>query len=390
MKILFVIPSITNYFTFLEELISDLISHGHELHLAASQKAITSNDPYTHSPVCEFYPIDFPRALTLHKHLKAAKKLRRLVHRIRPDFISVHFSAAIFTTMLARKQNWPVTIGTVHGLGSPLISGWRRKVIAMAENWAFQRIDELYVLTADDQLYLQKKPIHINVKLLGSRGLGCNLEKFNPARFDSGRKEQLRRELGISPTDFVYIFIGRQTKFKGFDAVLEAFFLTRKTHPRSRLLLVGARDNIHPVSTRFPGRPGEEEHVINIGWQEKVADFLAVSHLNVFPSEREGMPVNLMESLSMGVPVITVNSRGCKEVVEDGVTGVVLKNRSVEDIAEAMVRLQENTEELSRLSANALAQRQKFDRREFITENHRILYKLSGVKSPGLPGLTRI
>ncbi len=239
-----------------------------------------------------------------------------------------------------------------------------------------------YVLTQDDLEYLRKHAKKAVVKLPKSFGIGCDLERFEPANVMPETREELRKELGIQEGDFVYIFIGRQTHFKGFDKVVDAFRHVRKSHGRSKLVLLGEKDLIHPnsLNPKFDSDLSEAEGIMRIGWRENVQDFLAISDLNIFPSEREGMPVNLMESLAMGVPVITVSSRGCREVIRSGIDGVVLDNNTTEELTAAMIHLQERPEELQRMSENAYRDRSRFDRRLFIEDQFRIYERLTGKK----------
>src|SRR5690606_27021597 len=151
---------------------------------------------------------------------------------------------------LGKDDKWPVTTGTIHGLGSPLISGWRKAIITQAEKFSSSRVDEVYVLTEDDREYLAKSAKGANVKVLESFGIGCDLDRFDRSKVDLDKVESIRQDLGISKNDFVYIFIGRQTNFKGFDKVVRAFLETKKTHPNSKLLLVGEKDRIHPTSLK--------------------------------------------------------------------------------------------------------------------------------------------
>lgn len=380
MKLLFVIPSITNYFTFLEELIEALTDRGHEVHLATSRKHIARISAYRREIKCPVHDIDFPRAIDPIRHFAAGRKVKNLVHLLRPDIVNIHFSAALFTAMLGKDDKWPVTTGTIHGLGSPLISGWRKMIISNAEKWSTSRVDEVYVLTQDDKTYLQKLTKKANVKVLESCGIGCDLERFDREKTDWEKIEDLKNELGIREGDFVYIFIGRQTHFKGFDKVVRAFLKTKQTHPESKLLLVGEKDRIHPTSlkTKFEKELKTNQSIIKVGWRENVQDYLAFSHLNVFPSEREGLPVNLMESLAMGVPVLTVNSRGCRDVVRHNVDGVIISNSDVNELARAMRDLQDNREKLNRFSVQAIAGRERFDRKHFIQTQFKIFERLTG------------
>lgn len=382
MKLLFVIPSITNYFTFLEGLIDRLNQRGHEVHLATSRKHIARISAYRRDIKCEVHHIDFPRAIDPFRHYQAARRVRKLVHDLKPDIVNVHFSAALFTTMLGKDDAWPVSTGTIHGLGSPLIRGWRKVIISQAEKWSAERVDRVYVLTKDDRDYLQSRAQNASVHVLKSFGIGCDLDRFNPETVSAESVAKIRTEIGINPDDFVYVFIGRQTNFKGFDKVVRAFIETRKTHSNSKLLLVGEKDRIHPTSLkpRFEKMLKTDPSIIRVGWRENVQEYLAVSDLNVFPSEREGLPVNLMESLAMGVPVLTINSRGCRDVVRHEVDGLVIDNHSVEALANAMRKLQNDRETLAAYSKDAVLGRGRFDRNIFIEKQFELFRDLTGME----------
>ncbi len=380
MKLLFVIPSITNYFTFLEGLIDALTKRNHEVHLATSRKHIARISAYRREIKCEVHDIDFPRALDPFRHYAAGKKVQKLVHAIQPDIVNIHFSAALFTAMLGKDDNWPVTTGTIHGLGSPLIKGWRKAIISQAEKWSTARVDEVYVLTEDDRKYLHDRAKGANVKVLESFGIGCDLERFDRSKLNLENVETIKKELDIRDGDFVYIFIGRQTNFKGFDKVVRAFLETKKTHSNSKLLLVGEKDRIHPTSLKpkFEKALKTDKSIIRVGWRENVQEYLEISHLNVFPSEREGLPVNLMESLAMGVPVLTVNSRGCRDVVRHNVDGVIIDQSDIKSLVNAMRGLQDKAEKVNKLSINALLGRNRFDRKIFIEKQFEIFERLTG------------
>lgn len=380
MKLLFVIPSITNYFTFLEDLTDVLRARGHEVHLATSRKHIARITAYRREIHCTVHDIDFPRAITPYRHYAAAKHVRKLVKEIAPDLINIHFSAALFTAMLAKDKTWPPTTGTIHGLGSPLISGWRKAIIAKAEKWSAEKVDEVYVLTSDDRDYLKRNAPAADVRKLNSFGMGCDLQRFDRNKVSAETKLQIRKENNLTPDNFVYIFIGRQTNFKGFDKVVRAFLRVKETHPQSRLLLVGEKDRIHPTSLKpkYEKALKNDPTIIRVGWRENVQDYLAVAHLNVFPSEREGLPVNLMESLAMGVPVITVDSRGCREVVRHEIDGIVLNDTGIDSLIDAMRQLQDDKSTLDKYAKGAVEGRDRFDRSLFVQDQLEIFTRLTG------------
>jgi glycosyltransferase involved in cell wall biosynthesis len=136
--------------------------------------------------------------------------------------------------------------------------------------------------------------------------------------------------------------------------------------------LAGGRDKIHNT-----GLDREEEKylenaksVIKIGFTGDVDKYLSISDLFVFPSNKEGMPVSIMEAGAMGVPVITLNSRGCNDIIHDNFNGKLLNvNSDYKAIAKTIVNLYSNRSQLQKLAVNALAQRDKFDRNLFIKES---------------------
>jgi glycosyltransferase involved in cell wall biosynthesis len=103
-----------------------------------------------------------------------------------------------------------------------------------------------------------------------------------------------------------------------------------------------------------------------IGWRANIENYLAIADINVFPSNREGLPVNLMESLAMGVPVITINSRGCRDIINDKENGIIIKDESIESLATAMKQLSDNSVLRSSLSKNGIKKRTDYDRGKYI------------------------
>ena len=370
MKVLFVIPSITNYFTFLEDIAEALVKQGNQVILATSTKHISKIDCYDREIHGKLRVIEFPRGFEWSEHIRASKKLDEIVQDEKPDVVNVHFSAAIFTTAIAKKKSWPITIGTFHGVSFPIEKGWRKIALGLAESWAAKKFDKIFVLTEDDRKALIQKSNKINANVIWSYGLGCDLSQFDPKKVTDEQRKKLRKHHHIREDHFVYIFVGRQVHFKGFDRLIRAFVDLFSRNIKLRLILVGDKDNIHSTnldSTEdkiLNNCPG----IIRVGWQENVQDYLAIAHVNVFPSIKEGMPVNLMESLAMGVPVITVDSRGCRNVVEDKKDGIILKDQNVEMLKEKMRFLYDNRDELDRMVQNALKERAKFDRKYFIKD----------------------
>ena len=374
MRILINIPSVTSYYTFLHDFCEYARGEGVETHVATSSDHVQGVDCYREPPHCQVHHVGFPRGGSLYHHWRAAQRLRSLVKQLEPDLVHSHFSAAIFTTRLARQPGWPAVIGTVQGLRYPQLSGVEKLISQMSELWAYGGVDALWVVNRCDVTALLRAGHRGMVHCQQSYGFGCDLTRFDPAAVDPSLPRITRERVGLTGGEFVLIFIGRQVHFKGFGLTVRAFFRLYREYPHCRLLLLGTRDPLHPTGLtpaeelELAGHPG----IRQVGWKSNVEEWLAISDLNVFPSQREGMPVNLMESLAMGVPVVTLGVRGCRDVVRHGVDGVVLEQDDVETLHATLARLSRDPDQLKQFSLNALSGRKRFDQKLYFEEQLRI------------------
>jgi glycosyltransferase involved in cell wall biosynthesis len=267
-----------------------------------------------------------------------------------------------------------------------LTSGLKGRILGLAETWAAQRLDHIWVLTDDDLAALRMAAPHARSHKQATYGFGCDLDYFAPSAISSDDRAIVWSELAITPQHRVFAFVGRFVHFKGFDVTVRAFLKLAQTDPDSRLLLIGKRDSLHPT-----GLTVEEEaalkrssNIVDVGWQTDVRRYLAVAQIVVFPSQREGMPVCLMEALAMGVPVITRNARGCRDVVRDQIDGLVLQDCTAESLAQAMRQLSNDQTLRERFASRALAARKRFSREDYIHEQLHIYEQLLATKSVGV------
>ena len=93
------------------------------------------------------------------------------------------------------------------------------------------------------------------------------------------------------------------------------------------------------------------------------------------------MPISLMAALAMGVPIITRNSRGCRDVVRNQVDGIVLNNCTVNNLILEMQKLKNDKILYQRLSPNALAGRERFNQLNYITEQAKIYQEVYSSKN---------
>jgi glycosyltransferase involved in cell wall biosynthesis len=231
-------------------------------------------------------------------------------------------------------------------------------------------MDRVWVLSDDDHSWLQSRGVQHGRRQPGY-GFGCRTGQFDPRHFGAEHRQQLRSQLGIDGEAPVLAFIGRQVSFKGFGCVIRGYrqllnLSDRKLAPS--LLLIGVEDPLHDSGLSLAelnwARKCPTIHWL--GWQEAVAPYLAITDILLFPSEREGMPVNIMEALGMGIPVITCNTRGCRDLVRHGENGFLIAGQNPKALTRAIQQLITNPAVRQQMGRQALAKREAYDRGRYV------------------------
>ena len=151
-------------------------------------------------------------------------------------------------------------------------------------------------------------------------GAGVDLEYFQIAEYPKG-----------STTKF--LFIGRVMKEKGIDELFEAMQLLRADGVDCTLDVLGGYEEDYKEKIEQYESDGWLHYY---GYQLDVRPFIAKSHCFVLPSWHEGMANTNLECASSGRPIITSNIHGCKEAVENEVSGYLCNKQDAEDLANAM------------------------------------------------------
>ncbi|MDT8334178.1 MAG: glycosyltransferase, partial [Desulfurivibrionaceae bacterium] len=167
-----------------------------------------------------------------------------------------------------------------------------------------------------------------------------DLRRFDSARWPEVKKTALRRELGISQSETVILFVGRVTRDKGIRELLEAFDILVREGYDIALLLIG------PLDTELGGATGFGAEKITklpqvryVGYTDCPERYMAISDILCLPSYREGFGTVAIEAAAMGVPTVGTNIYGLSDAVVHGETGLLVPPRNVKQLASALRRL---------------------------------------------------
>ncbi len=178
---------------------------------------------------------------------------------------------------------------------------------------------------------------------------GVDLERFDPARADPAK---VRAEFGIPETARVVGHVGMRD-WKGWKELLRAFPAVRADHPDAHLLLVACTSEAQRAGVAELARDlGVAGAVTAPMARSDMPDVLAACAVVVDPSwAGTGITGTIREAMALGKPVVATSVAGNPELVEDGVSGILVAPRDVRMLAAAISRLLRDTELAARLAA---------------------------------------
>ena len=337
---------------------------GYEVHTASAPGPFVAGltaDGIEHHPLRHA-----TRAIAPGRDLAAPAELYRLFRRLRPDIVHTHNpKPGVYGRLAARAARVPLVVNTQHGLyaqpGDRLL---RRAPVYGLERLAAWASDVELVQNPEDLETLAR--LGVRRSKLDLLGNGVDLDRFGPQP-DVVRKE-VRLELGVADDQVVVGAVGRLVWEKGYAELFAA--AGRLLARRSDLVVVVAGppdfDKGDPL-TAGDIAAAEAAGVRFLGHRHDPERLYAAFDIYVLASHREGFPRSAMEAAASGLPIVATDIRGCREVVEDGRTGLLVPVRHDRALEAAIDRLAGDPAVRNRMGEAALAKaRREFDQDDVI------------------------
>ena len=159
-------------------------------------------------------------------------------------------------------------------------------------------------------------------------------------RFAGQDRAAARRSLGLAPDALVLSIVATLLPYKGHADLLTALSLVKDRLPERWRLLVAGRDEGIGGSLRAQAeRLGIAAHTVWLGESGAVPAVLAASDIGLLASHQEGFPNAILEGMAAGLPIVATDAGGCREAVQDGVTGRLVPPQTPAALAEAIAEL---------------------------------------------------
>ncbi|MGF6600030.1 glycosyltransferase involved in cell wall biosynthesis [Paraburkholderia sp. GAS448] len=319
--------------------------------------------------------IDLPvasKGTSPREDLRTLWALYRHYRSIRPHVV-IHYTIKpnIYGTIAARLAGVD-SVAVTTGLGYVFIQQSRAAQVAKKlYRFAFRFPREVWFLNRDDKAAFVDQNLLVHperARLLHGEGVDLEQFAFTPL---------------AEKTHFDFILIGRLLWDKGVGEYVEAARRLRSRYPQARFRLLGPVGVDNPSAiTRAEVEAWEREGIIEyLGEAHDVRPFIADADCVVLPSYREGVPRTLMEASAMGRPIVTTDVPGCREVVADGVNGLLCEVKSSESLAAKLAQMLDMNGDERRAMGKRGREKvtSEFDERMVVERYKELLQTLTGV-----------
>lgn len=259
--------------------------------------------------------------------LRAALELASIFRRERVDCVLCYNpKPMIWGSIAAGLAGVRRTIVLVTGRGSLLMgeASVLRSTYVVLLRFALARADQIVFQNNDDRVLFSSLSIAPHVPASRVMGSGIDLDQF---AYHAPKRS----------SEFVFLFVGRLIVDKGIREFVAAAKQVRNEVPDARFRIAGPLDSNPSAVARAELDEWAAQGIVEyVGAPTDVREIIAAASVLVLPSYAEGMPRVVLEAMALGRCVVTTDAPGCRDTVEDGISGRLVAPKSVPDLVAAL------------------------------------------------------
>lgn len=348
-----------------------LANNGYEVTLVS-----TMDDDFKQkvSSFAKTYDLEMKRGgVSVFKMLGIISRLRKFFKKEKFDIVEYATpNASFYASIAARQAGIKVRNYNQWGIRYVSASGFSRFLLKRIEKMTCRYSTSIRAQSPKNMEFGIKEGLYkrSKVKVLGIGGtVGVILSDYdleNKAKI----KEEIYLKYAIPSKAFLYGFVGRINKDKGVNELITAF--REIEDDNAYLMLVGLEDRVNPIREDLLSWAKDSKRVIFTGEIPafEVPSYLLAFDLLVHPTYREGFGKILQEAMAAKTPVLTTDVPGPSEVVEDGISGMLVPAEDAKALQEMMEALKKDGVKRDLIAENGRLRAEQYFNREYMVNNH--------------------
>jgi N,N'-diacetylbacillosaminyl-diphospho-undecaprenol alpha-1,3-N-acetylgalactosaminyltransferase len=341
MKIALIISDDFSFLLLRKGLILSLLKEGHEVCLISKSGEYV---PQLEKLGARYIPVNLERFINPLSDLQLLIQFYRIFRKEKFDIVhNFTIKPNTFGAIMAYLAGCKRIFNSVTGLGfmfyDPRENSFTSKTLKTGIKYLFKLSSRLSEKTwfqnPDDVNYFVDNHIIKPEKAVLIKSSGINLNEWKLP--DKEIIASLKQELGFHPEDILVVMVTRALSSKGINEFLYAMEKLTPKYSNVKFVLAGAaEENLNRgVSATFLQEKTKNHPFFWLGHQKNVIDIFSIADIFVFPSYyREGVPRVLLEAMALKKPIVTTDSVGCREAVDDGINGFLVPVRDGNAVAE--------------------------------------------------------
>lgn len=319
---------------------------GWEVHTAASG---SMDLPY----VDQQYDLTIHRSPFYPGNYKAYQQLKALIEKEDYELIHCHTPVGgVLSRLAARKvrKRHTQVVYTAHGFHFCKGAPWLNWLLYYPIEKSLSALTDCLITINKEDYALACRKRFRSKHIIHVHGVGVDTDRFKPV---STITRNVRRRLyGFHEDDFLLFYAAEFNGNKNQRLLIEALYHMKHKHSRVKLLLAGTGSMMQQCK-RLTVKLGLTKQVYFLGFRDDIEEILPVCDAAVAPSFREGLPVNVLEAMACGLPIIASENRGHKELVMDYENGYIVSPHDSQAFADRIITLETSIELRSKMGINS-------------------------------------
>lgn len=362
----------TTLIAFVADAMHQFVEEGHRVTLVCSD---TTKVRKLKGDAFQYVDMPMKRGVSFSDFLIMPWRFRNFLKHEKFDFVQYATpNASLFASVGAWMAGVPVRLYCQWGIRYVGNSGLMRKVLKVLEHLTCYLSTDICPASQKNLEYAVNEGLYKAEKsvIIGNGGtIGVDLEKYDLKRKQE-YKDVVLAQYPVLKDKLVVCSVGRLSRDKGSFELLEAFYRLAKEREDVALMMVGDTEgdipeHLVPIT--------KQERVVFTGFTNEVNKYMAACDVLAHPSYREGFSMVIQEAMAMQLAVVTTDIPGPSEVIEDGVTGILVEPCNADSLYEGLKQMFSDTARME-LMAKAGRKRceQLFNRQRMLklTYEHRM------------------